>query len=136
MGMVTDRERLHQLLDSLPDDRLALAETALTALAMPDDESVINADREALVAAEQDPEKMGHALAGYRKRQGWTHEDLAAFLGLTLSQLAALSAECRPLVRSKQGIWSPGAGIYALAESHGADGHRLFEAVEDRPAGT
>lgn len=101
--MATDRERLHELLDSLPDDRVAQAETGLTALAMPDVEAVVNADREALATAEQDPEKIGHALADYRKRQGWTHEDLAAFLGLTLGQLAALSVERRPLTRSKQG---------------------------------
>jgi hypothetical protein len=134
--MESDRERLHELLDSLPGDRLALAETALTALAMPDAESVVDADREALAAAEQDPEKTGYALAGYRQRQGWTQDALAAFLGLTLRQLAALAAEVRPLVRSKEGSWSPGSGIYALAEAHGADGHRLFEAVADRPADT
>jgi hypothetical protein len=134
MHVAIDREHLHALLDALPEDRLALAETALTALAMPDDESVVIADREALAASEQDPEKIGHALAGYRKRQGWMHEDLASFLGLTRSQLAALSAECRPRFRSKQGIWSPGSGIYALAEAHGADSHRLFEAIADRPA--
>ena len=131
--MAIDRERLHALLDALPDDRLALAETALTALALPDDESVVNSDREALAAAEQDPEKIGHALAAYRKRQGWTHEDLANFLGLTRSELVALSAECRPRVQSEQGIWSPGSGIYALAEAHGADSHRLFEAITDHP---
>lgn len=131
--MAIDRKRLHELLDALPDDRLALAESALTALAMPDDESVVNADRGTLVAAEQDPEKIGHALADYRKRQGWTHEELARFLGLTRSQLAALSAEYRPRFRSKQGTWSPGSGIYALAEAHGADSHRLFEAIADHP---
>jgi hypothetical protein len=130
--MATRLERLHELLDVMPEDRLALAETALTALAMPDHESVINSDRAALAAAEQDPEKIGHALAGYRKRRGWTHEDLAAFLGLALNQLATLSVEPRPLVQSKQGIWSPGSGIYALAEAHGADSHRLFEAIADR----
>ena len=48
MQVAIDREHLTELLDSLPEDRLALAETALTALAMPDDESVLNADREAL----------------------------------------------------------------------------------------
>src|SRR5215218_6913607 len=133
MHVAITRERLHELLDTLPEDRLALAETALTALATPDDESVVGADGEALAAAEQDPERIGHALAGYRKRQGWTHEDLARFLGLTRSQLAALSAECRPHIRGKQGIWSPGSGIYALAEAHGADSHRLFEAVAGRP---
>ena len=131
MDMATDQERLHERLDALPDDRLALAETDLTALAMPD-EPVFNGDREMLAAAERDPEKVGHALASYRKRQGWTHANLAAFLGLTLGQLAALSTECRPRFRSKQGIWSPGSKIYALADSHGADGHRLFEAIEDR----
>jgi hypothetical protein len=136
MTMATDRERLHELLDSLPDDRLALTETALNALAMPDSESVIDADRAALVVAEQDPKKIGYALAGYRQRQGWTQDDLAAFLGVTLRQLADLSAETRPLVRSKQGIWSPGSGIYALAEAHGADNHRLFEAITDGPSGT
>ena len=133
LDMATHRERLHELLDMLPEDRLALAETALTVLAMPDDESAINSDRAALAAAEQDPEKIGHALAGYRKRRGWTHEDLAAFLGLALNQLATLSVERRPRYRSKQGSWSPGSGIYALAEAHGADNHRLFEAIEDRP---
>ena len=132
--MATHRERLHELLDVLTEDRLALAETALTALAMPDDESVINSDRAALAAAEQDPEKIGHALAGYRKRRGWTHEDLAAFLGLALHQLSALSAEPRPRIRSHEGTWSPGSGIYALAEAHGADGHRLFEAIAEHPA--
>jgi hypothetical protein len=136
MDMETDRERLHELLDSLLDDRLALADTALTALAMPDAESVVNADRAALAAAEQDPETVGRALAGYRQRQGWTYEDLAAFLGLTLRQLAALAVELRPMIRSKQGTWSPGSGIYALAEAHGADNHRLFEAIEDRPPDT
>jgi len=133
VDMATDRERLHKLLDTLPDDRLAQADTALTALAMPDAESVVNAERAALDAGEHDSKKIGHALAGYRKRQGWTQDDLAAFLGLTLRQLVALSAEARPMVRSKQGIWSPGSGVYALAEAHGADGHRLFEAMEDRP---
>jgi hypothetical protein len=117
MDMVTDRERLHELLDSLPEDCIAQAEMGLTALAMPDAEAVVNADREALATAEQDPEKIGHALAGYRKRQGWTHEDLAAFLGLTLRQLAALSVERRPLTRRKQGTWSPGSAIYALGRS-------------------
>jgi hypothetical protein len=133
--MTTHRERLHQLLDTLPDERLAQAETALAALAMPDDDSIIRADRQALAEAELDPEKIGHALAGYRTRRGWTHEDLAAFLGLSLSQLVSLSVEPRPLVRSKEGIWSHGSGIYALAEAYGADNHRLFEAIEDRPSG-
>ena len=132
--MTTDRERLSELLDSLPDDRLALAETALTALVMPDAGPVVNADRAALAAAEQDPEAIGHALAAYRKRQGWTQDDLAGFLGLTLRQLAGLSAERRPRIRSKQGTWSPGSGSYALAEAHGADTHRFFEAIADRPA--
>jgi hypothetical protein len=67
MDMVTDREQLHELLNSRPDDR-------------------------------------------------------------------ALSVERRPLTRSKQGTWSPGSAIYALAEAHAADGHRLFEAVADVPA--
>jgi hypothetical protein len=134
--MATDGERLHERLESGPDDRIALAETGLTALAMPDVEAVADADREALVAAEQDPKQIGHALASFRKRQGWTHEDLAAFLGLTLRQLAALSVELRPSTRSKQGTWSPGSAIYALAKAHGADDHRLFEAVADRPATT
>jgi hypothetical protein len=71
---------------------------------------------------------------GRSGRRGIT--DLAAFLGLTLRQLAALSVERRPLTRSKQGIWSPGSAIDALAEAHGADNHRLFEAVADRPADT
>ena len=133
MDMATDQERLHERLDGAPDDRLAPAETALTALATPD-ESAFNGDRETLAATERDPEKVGHALASYRKRQGWTHDNLAAFLGLTLGQLAALSTECRPRFRSKQGSWSPGSKIYALADSHGADGHRLFEAIEDRSA--
>ena len=132
--MAIDRGRLHELLDALPEDRLGLAETALIALAMPDDESVANADQEALAAAEQDPEKIGYALAGYRKRHGWTHEDLADFLGLTRSQLAALSAVRRPRFQSKHGVWSPGSGIYALAEAHGADSHRFFEAIADRSA--
>jgi hypothetical protein len=136
IDMPTDRKRLHELLDSLPDDRLALADTALTALAMPGAESVVDSDREALAAVEQDPEKIGNALAGYRGRQGWIHDDLAEFPGLTLGQLAALSGERRPFIRSKQGTWSPGSGIYALAEAHGADGHRLFEAVEHRSAAT
>lgn len=126
--MTTHRERRFVVRDSLPDDRLARAETALDA------ESVVDSDREVLTAAEQDSERIGHALAGYRKQQGWTHDDLAEFLGLTLRQLAALSVERRSLVRSKQGVWSPGSETYALAEAHGADGHRLFEAVADRPA--
>jgi hypothetical protein len=133
--MTTDRERLHELLDSLPADRIPLAETALTALAKPDSASAIDSDRAALAAAEQDPDKIGHALAGYRQRHCWTHDDLAAFLGVTLQQLTDLSAELRPLVRSAQGVWSPGSGIYALAEAHGADNHRLFEAITDQPPG-
>lgn len=132
--MATLRERLHELLDLLSDDRLALAELALTALAMPDDESGPNADRAALTAAEHDPDTIGHALAGYRMRRGWTHADLATFLGLALHQLAALSVESRPRIRSQEGTWSPGSGIYALAEAHGADSHRLFEAIAERPA--
>jgi hypothetical protein len=136
MDMATDGERLHELLDLRPDDRIALAETGLTALTMANAEADVIADHEALATAEQDPEQIGHALAGYRKRHGWTHEDLAAFLGLTLRQLAALSVEPRPLTRSKQGTWSPGTAIFALAEAHGADNHRLFEAVADRPADT
>jgi hypothetical protein len=136
MDVATNLESLHELLDTLPSERLALAETALTTLAIPAADSVAVADREALAAAEQDPEKIGHSLAGYRRRQGWTHDDLAAFLGLTLRQLAALSAECRPHIRSKQDIWTPGSEIYAQAEAYGADGHRLFEAVADRPADT
>ena len=133
LDMATHRERLHELLDVLPEDRLALAETALTVLAMPDDESVINSDRAALAAAEQDPEKIGHALAGYRKRQGWTHEDLAAFLGLALNS----SPRCRTSVgrasEASREPGLPGSGIYALAEAHGQTDHRLFEAIEDRP---
>src|SRR5688572_19514672 len=105
-NMATHRERLHELLDLLSEDRLALAETALTALVMPDDESVINADRAALTAAEQDPGTIGHALAEYRTQRGWTHEDLAAFLGLALNHLVMLSAEPRPRIRSHEGIWS------------------------------
>ena len=77
--MATHRERLHELLDVPTENRLPLAETALTALAMPDDESVINSDRGALAAAEQHPETNGHALAEYRRldvtdggaRSGW-----------------------------------------------------------------
>ena len=87
--MTTHRERRSVVRDSLPDDRLARAETALDA------ESVVDSDREVLTAAEQDSERIGHALAGYRKKQGWTHDDLAEFLGLTLRQLAALSVERR-----------------------------------------
>ena len=134
LNMATLRERLHELLDLLSEDRLALAETALTALAMPDDESVNNVARAALTSAEQDPDTIGHALAGYRMRRDWTHEDLAAFLGLALNQLAALSVEPRPRIRSHEGTWSPGSGIYALAEAHGADSHRLFEAIAERSA--
>jgi hypothetical protein len=120
----------------MTDDRPAPAEIVLTAFEMPDAEPAIDSDRAALAAADQDPEKIGNALADYRKGQGWTQDDLAEFLGLTLRQLAGLSAERRPFVRSKQGSWSPGSRIYALAEAHGADGHRLLEAVADRPAVT
>lgn len=134
--METDRGRLHKMIDSLPDTHLALAEIALAALTPPDRDSAVSEERAALAAAEQDSETIGHALAEYRQSRGWSQDDLAAFLGLTLRQLASLAAEIRPLVRSKEGTWSPGSGIYALAEAHGADGHRLFEAVADRPADT
>ena len=108
--MATDRDWRQKALDSFLDDRLADADAVQTTLALPDTVYGIDSDLEVLAAAEQDPEQIGHALASYRKRQGWTHDDLASFLGLTLRQLTALSVEHRPRIRSKQGNWSRGAG--------------------------
>ena len=52
--MATTRERLRELLDSLPEDRLSDAEFALRALAIPeDDEPVTEEDREALAATHE-----------------------------------------------------------------------------------
>lgn len=47
--MATTRERLRELLDALPDDRLDEAAVALRALVIPeDDEPVTDEDREAI----------------------------------------------------------------------------------------
>jgi len=47
--MATTRDRLRELLDALPDDRLTEAEMALRSLAIPiDDEPVTDEDREAI----------------------------------------------------------------------------------------
>ncbi len=61
--MATTRERLRELLDALPDDRLDEAEAAIAALTTPpfrpltdipeDDEPVTDEDREALAAAHE-----------------------------------------------------------------------------------
>ena len=61
--MATTRERLRELLDAVPDDRLEEAEAAIAALAAPafrplveapdDDEPVTDEDREALAAAHE-----------------------------------------------------------------------------------
>jgi len=47
--MATTRDRLRELLDALPDDRLTEAERALRTLAIPeDDEPLTDEDREAI----------------------------------------------------------------------------------------
>ena len=52
--MATTRERLREILDALPEDRLDEAEAALRTLAIPeDDEPVTHEDREALDAAHE-----------------------------------------------------------------------------------
>ena len=54
METATTRERLRELLDAVPDDRLDDAELALRALMIPDDdEPVTEEDREALAAAHE-----------------------------------------------------------------------------------
>ena len=52
--MATTRERLRELLDALPDDRLEEAAVALRALSIPeDDEPVTDEDRAALATAHE-----------------------------------------------------------------------------------
>jgi hypothetical protein len=71
--MATTRERLHELLDELPEDRLADAETAITALASPpyrppseapeDDEPVTDEDLEAIREGREEY-RHGETIAG------------------------------------------------------------------------
>lgn len=51
LDIVSTRERLHRLVDELPDERLA---DALLALAPVDDEPLTEADRAAIAEAEAD----------------------------------------------------------------------------------
>jgi hypothetical protein len=84
--------------------------------------------RQAAIAAEQDPGRIGHALASFCRRRGWERSDLADWLGLSLDRYAALALERRGLHGCPGDDSSPQVD---LAERYGADPARLAAVLDD-----
>ena len=92
----------------------------------------------AALEAEQDPATIGHALARCRESRDWSREQLAEWLGLTPTGLAAIAVEKLPreAIVTRDGVrnaYAPAIArrwIGALARPYGADARRLAEALE------
>ena len=76
--------------------------------------------RQAALDAESRSGTIGHALARYREARGWSRDELAAWLGVTVDGLAAISVELVP----------PPVLTYLLADRYSIDQGRLHEALE------
>lgn len=77
--------------------------------------------RQAALTAELDPERVGYTFAAWCRGYGWARSDLADWLGVTTSQLAALALERRPLPGNLLHAGEP----LALARRFCADSDRL-----------
>jgi len=103
-------------------DELEAADAELLALEGPDAFTSARMLRQTALTAELDPERVGYAFAAWCRLRGWERSDLAAHLGVTIDQLAAMAVERRA---------DPGypldAGVpqHDLAERFGADPSRL-----------
>ena len=72
------------------------------------------------------PETIGHALACYREARGWFREQLADWLGVSPTGLAALAIQPRPnpaapafTERARRGGRGPGRGSVTEAGRRG-----------------
>ena len=82
--------------------------------------------RQAAIAAEARPGTIGHALARYREDRGWTRADLADWLGVTTTTLAAMALEPVPRPEALSADENP---CEQLGERFDADAGRLAEAL-------
>jgi hypothetical protein len=84
--------------------------------------------RQAALRAEHDPSFVGHALAAWCRSRGWERSDLADWLGISTTALAALALEH---------IADPGypfdAGVPQrnLSERYGIDARRLTQVLSE-----
>lgn len=86
--------------------------------------------RQEALKAERDPERYGHAFAGFCASRGWERGDLASWLGVTTDQLAAMALERRAKLERQcvdgQPDWTVvGTPLRLLAKRYGVDGDRL-----------
>ncbi|MGE3269399.1 MAG: hypothetical protein AB7P40_11675 [Chloroflexota bacterium] len=71
--MATSRERLHELLDRMPEDRLAEADAALTLLSAPDDDEPVTDEDLAAIREGREAYARGEAVTNdeLKRRFGW-----------------------------------------------------------------
>jgi hypothetical protein len=84
---------------------------------------------------EQQPETIGAHLAAYRERQGWTHEDLAAWLGISSDVLSTLALEPIPAPLQGDRFALPLAGLRPIEERFGVQSGRLALVLDEKAEG-
>jgi hypothetical protein len=85
----------HAAFDREMAAELEVADAEILALEGPDALTSGRLLRQEALKAELDPERYGHAFAGFCARRGWERSDLASYLGVTLDQLAAMALLAR-----------------------------------------
>lgn len=94
-------------------EQVAAADAEELAVHGPDAVTSVRLLRQAAVAAERDPERIGSAFAAWCAVRGWDRRDLADHLGVSVDRLAALALESRAIY------------VRALAERYRVDAGRL-----------
>jgi len=83
--------------------------------------------RARIYAAEQSPDLVGSTLGRYRMLAGLCPDELAAWLGITVTALADLAHEPRPRIIGIDRTMRPEHGLEALAVHYHADMDRLVD---------
>ena len=76
-------------------DELDAADAEQVALQGPDAFTSARLLRKMAIVSELDPTRIGYAFASWCRARGWERSDLAAHLGVTPDQLAAMAVERR-----------------------------------------
>jgi hypothetical protein len=85
--------------------------------------------RQTALAVERDPDFVGYAFAAWCAARGWERSDLADYLGVTVSQLAAMAIIARADYRFSMD--ANGSEAKSLARQFGADASRLAQVLAD-----
>jgi hypothetical protein len=77
--------------------------------------------RQAAVAAERDPARIGHTLASFGRRRNWERSKIASWLGISPDRYAALALEPRAI----HGCPGKSSDLQDLANQYGIAPDRL-----------